>query len=104
MICSSVNRLRFIVWSLRKGQTPVQPGLNRRGNVTTTLQEPPAQWWGHPNCDRGVSLEVAISMLRTYWRSSERRTGQSLCQCEVAHSLQQLTVSKLDPDPNGTRL
>jgi hypothetical protein len=26
--------MRFIVWSSSKGQTPVQSGLNGRGNVT----------------------------------------------------------------------
>jgi hypothetical protein len=34
MICSSVKRFRFIVWSSSKGQTPVQTGLNGGGNVS----------------------------------------------------------------------
>ena len=38
MICSSVNRERFTVWSSLKGQTPVQPGLIGRGNVTTIVE------------------------------------------------------------------
>lgn len=33
MICSSLNRLRFMFWSFRCGQNELQTGLGQRGNV-----------------------------------------------------------------------
>ena len=39
MICSSLNRFRFIVRSFFKGQTLVQSGSNGGGNVTEADQE-----------------------------------------------------------------
>ncbi|MCA2435829.1 hypothetical protein HFN06_30890, partial [Rhizobium leguminosarum] len=34
MICSSVKRLRFILWSSQMGQSLLQNGLFQRGKVT----------------------------------------------------------------------
>ncbi len=45
MICSSVNRLRFIVWSFLRGQTPLQTGLNLGGNVTGMMPGKELEDW-----------------------------------------------------------